>query len=289
MLKTNLLTNQQCREIIECKDDLSYFCNKYIFKLMNYQERLFDTIESSDNLIFSKFRGGGFSTQMQIYILWCLLFNHKHNTVIIMPSGITKKFFTEQLLELAKKLPEYLCGRNALRISSIVYHDDTESQACCLHYSQEISLQKIIKDYSCAIKKNCDSLNVIVDDRFFLEQEENDIVDSLNFIESEFRPYMKTKFIVFGNLYQQDDFYKTLKNARNGLNKFSTYSCSFEEMVEQIESSSFSKKEKQRILKIQENIATLDQKTWMIEYCQQISCDNDYRSIYEEFIPSSPF
>lgn len=283
MLKTNLLKIDECREIIECKDDLSYFCNKYIFKLMNYQERLFDKIQSEDNLIFSKFRGGGFTTQMHIYSLWLSLFGCENTTILIADKAAEQD---KMISSLSSKLPGYLAGKSHVVNGSRVYLD-TNSSIIYEHYDS--FLNDICNRHLMGRKTN--QLTIIIDEfsflnRFYSKNEENKILKYLDYIE-KLRGICKTKFIVFGNLISCDDFYDALQDAKNGLNNFSTYNCDVNEFLEQIDSSSKDTAEKERVRNIIQS--QYQNPNWSLDYGQMLPDLKNHRSIYDDFIPSFPF
>jgi hypothetical protein len=83
------LTKQQQDEITRCAVDFPYFCKEYVkvlvpygssntgiipFELHPYQVRLYEHMEDNRFSIFSKFRQGGFTSEVAIYGLWKSLF-----------------------------------------------------------------------------------------------------------------------------------------------------------------------------------------------------------------------
>lgn len=112
-------------EFIKCASDFSYFCRTYCFvnnndgnlvafRLREYQERLYHHIESHTNTIFSKFRGGGFSTELVVYCLWKCLFVENFRVLFFPKNSVYIFDF------IVSGLPTWLRGRikknNTVRI-----------------------------------------------------------------------------------------------------------------------------------------------------------------------------
>lgn len=80
-VKIQEITHQE--ELLRCATSFDYFC-KYVkilnekglipFDLFPFQKRLVEEIEENRNVIFTKFRCGGFTTTASIYMVWRSVF-----------------------------------------------------------------------------------------------------------------------------------------------------------------------------------------------------------------------
>lgn len=123
------LTKEHSEEITKCAEDFSYFCKNYVkiydwknkevsFKLYPYQERLYDHVESNDFSIFSKFRQGGFTTELAIYGLWKCLFGLDQSVLFFCKTEREAADICNYIVKRAiTHLPEWLVG-NVMKMTS---------------------------------------------------------------------------------------------------------------------------------------------------------------------------
>lgn len=213
MLKTKLLTVEECKEIIACKDDFSYFCYTIGWELTPQQEEVYQQISKNDYLIFSKYRNGGFTTIMLLYSLWKAAFYAKQSIVYYGPhqkmidefSHIMNALLKNSKIDFGK-----IYGTSRLAPSpakSYIFND----------LENTVNLSKFT-----GIKANATTM----------------IFDEAAFIDADFESLTSMgfeKIIVFSSVDDiYDSFWRTLERARNKENDFAVYTTDVNDHVEDL-------------------------------------------------------
>ena len=275
------LTKEQTEEIAKCASDFPYFCENYVnilntknnvysfFKLYPYQERLYEHIEDNRFTIFSKFRTGGFTTEIAIYCLWRCLFRLDQRIVWISKNQHEAIDVCDLIVKRAiDHMPDWIKG-NVSQMKSSYKKIFAETNSRMFFGTPEAA---------CSQNVNL----MIIDEASFI-----------NRMESHWRAFLPTissgRAIIMSTLNSDDNwFWKTLQDAKLRINYMSHYSCCYKEHPE------FCKPEWEAKMK-----QILDKRSWEVNF-EQIIAESQliekkeskeskklWRSIFDEWTDSS--
>src|SRR5947208_715269 len=89
------------------------------FELFPYQVRLYDHLEDNRFTIFSKFRQGGFSTELAIYGLWKCLFRLDQSVLWLAKTDREATHVCDSIVKRALEyMPDWMKGSVMKMISS---------------------------------------------------------------------------------------------------------------------------------------------------------------------------
>ena len=267
------LTKEQQSEFLKCATDFPYFCETYIkincraFKLYPYQERLYNHIEDYRQTIFSKFRNGGFSTELGIYSLWRCLFREDQRICFATVDDKMAVHISDIVKTAAQSLPSWMSEDVKLINNHVKTFPETNGS---------IQFQSM---------KNAGSLTatnlLFIDEASFIgdmDKQWKEMAGSLSATGCRLVIYSTANLTT-------DWFWRTLTDALNGRNTFTVYECEIDEHPE------FCDKVWQDSMKI-----TLGNKFWVTEYEQSAVMPNkgdkvvvekkaakEIRSIFDEW------
>lgn len=136
------LTKDQQEEITRCAVDFPYFCREYVkiylpnsisipppgssinsaiipFELFDFQKRLYEHLEDNRFTIFSKFRNGGFTTELAIYGLWKCLFRLDQNVLWMCKTDREAVYVCDNIIKRALEyMPDWMKGNVMKMLSS---------------------------------------------------------------------------------------------------------------------------------------------------------------------------
>ena len=106
-------------EYLKCKDDPTYFCNKYVkivhvdyglmnFDMYDYQEDMIDKFHNNRFVICKMPRQTGKTTTIISYLLHYAIFNETVNIAILANKGSTARDILQRLQTAYENLPEWL-------------------------------------------------------------------------------------------------------------------------------------------------------------------------------------
>ena len=269
------LNKEQHNEFMKCATDFSYFCKTYIkvngnqpFELYPYQERLYEHIEDNRYTIFSKFRQGGFTTELAMYSLWRCLFREDQHIFYVAhhPSSASASNLVKRA---AQDLPSWMSGDIKLINEHRKAFPETNGSI----------------NFGC-VKDLCGkNFNLLI-------IEEASFISDMEAHWKALAPIVTAgncKLVIYSSANSTRDwFWKTLTGAINKKNFFSLYECDIDEHPE------FSNSLWQDSMRV-----TLGKKGWACEYEQNavhpetkniVSSDEDskkgIRSIFDEWEPS---
>jgi hypothetical protein len=216
MLKTKLLTVEECKELIAYRDDFSYFCYAIGFELSAQQEEVYKQIREHDYLIFSKYRGGGFSTILLLYALWKAGFNTEQSIMYYCPN---KSMIEEANMNFKSLL-------KASKIDSVIEYGtskvNTSAKISYLHNFNDTNSKIYMSTYFNPVAK--EQTTVIFDEAAYIDAD---------FEELENKSF--EKIIVFSNIDDiHDNFWRTLERARNKENDYAVYTCDANDFIEDL-------------------------------------------------------
>jgi hypothetical protein len=261
----NKLDKNQSQEISRCAGDFSYFCEKYVnlnlntktiagvknpsvspFKLHPYQVRLYEHLENNRFTIFSKFRQGGFTTQLAIYGLWKCLFQLDQYILWISPRDHQACDVCDLIVKIViENLPDWMCGNVGKMTNS--------HQKCFLDTNSNIKFCTP-ESASGGCGRSCTLL--IIDDASFISN-----------MDQHWRALYPTIMggahtggaVICSAVTREDHwFWQTRENAILYLNSFSGYRCNYKERPEFCDY--------QWELEVKKNIGQFN---WEIEYEQK--------------------
>lgn len=248
------LTREQSEEIAKCAADFPYFCEHYIkinvitgsntetqsFKLHPYQVRLHEHIENNRFSIFSKFRQGGFTTELAIYGLWKCLFRLDQRVLWLSQSDRTSQDVCNGIVKRAiSHLPEWMKG-NVMKMTNSNQKSFPETDSSMQFHTPG------------AMYGKSGSL-LIIDEASF--------INDMNKHWKAIWPCLSTggSVIVLSTVNYDDDwFWQTMEDAALKLNSFSIYRCNYKERPEHCDP--------QWEMDAKNN---LGQKAWEVEYEQK--------------------
>ena len=217
------LTNSQTEEISRCAVDFPYFCKNYIkldslgtcpFLLRPYQVELYDHIEDNRFSIFSKFRRGGFTTELAIYGLWISLFRLDQRILWISNSDFISKEVCDKIVKRAiQHIPDWMRG-NVMKMTNSRQKSfpDTDSE---MYFSS----------FNTSFKRTVNLL--VVDEASFIKDMDNHWKCIYPCLSNGGRA------IVFSNpRFDNDWFWNTLQDSHLKLNSFVPYSCHYKDNPE---------------------------------------------------------
>lgn len=289
----NKLDKNQSQEISRCASDFSYFCEKYVnlklntktiagvknpsvspFKLHPYQVRLYEHLENNRATIFSKFRQGGFTTQLAIYGLWKCLFQLDQNVLWISSKDHQACDVCDLIVRtVIENLPGWMCGNVGKMTNShqkCFMDTDSDMKFCTPESSLGRRATLLIIDEASFIKN--------------MDQHWRALYPILG-------KGMRGQLVICSTVNYEDDwFWQTRENAILYLNSFSVYRCDYKERPEFCDY--------QWELEVKKNIG---QSNWEIEYEQKpIEIEDEslnkpsnkpskglWRSIYDEWDSSA--
>lgn len=203
-----------------------------------YQDRLFNQIEENRLIIFSKFKGGGFTTLFCAYILWKCLFEMDQHILWLVPCEKVGYDLSVTVKHMLMKLPSWIKG-NVMKMSSDFQKTfpDTGSDI----YFGKMSECRYVKSNLLIIE------DVVCFDDF--ESLWNIYYANLNDVGN----------CIIDSSVTDDNcwFWKFLTSAKKRDNKFKAFTCSYDENPE------FQKKEWQEKTKAENGM-----KFWQTEICQ---------------------
>lgn len=228
------LTRDQQEEISRCATDFSYFCEQYVkiyvalghtnpppgsstntaiipFKLWPYQVRLYEHLEDNRFTIFSKFRQGGFSTEVAIYCLWKCLFRLDQRILWLAKTDREAVYMCDSVVKRALEyMPEWMTG-NVMKMISSHEKKFTDTDSSMFFGTPQAACGKAI------------SL-LVVDEASFIQN-----------MDSHWKamwPCLSTggNAVVMSSVNSDVDwFYNTLEDARLKLNNFVEYKNHYQE------------------------------------------------------------
>jgi hypothetical protein len=230
------LTREQQEEIARCAVDFPYFCREYVkiylpqgtnpppgssltsaiipFELFPYQVRLYEHLEDNRFTIFSKFRQGGFSTELAIYSLWRCLFRLDQRILWLAKTDREATYVCDSIIKRALEyMPDWMKG-NVMKMLSSHEKKFPETDSSMFFGTPEAACGKAI------------SL-LVVDEATFIQN-----------MDSHWKamwPCLSTggNAVVLSSVNKDDDWFWTmLENAKLGLNNFSVYQCQYQEHPE---------------------------------------------------------
>lgn len=227
------LTSEQQDEISRCAVDFPYFCEEYVkicvqkgsqnseivpFKLHPYQVRLYEHLEDNRFTIFSKFRQGGFTTELAIYGLWKCLFRLDQKVLWLAKTDREAVEACDRIVKRALEyMPDWMKGSVMKMINS---HQKSfpETDSNMFFGTPEAACGKAI------------SLLII--------DEATHIKDMQHHWQALY-PTLSTggNCVVLSTPHKDDEwFWNTLEDASLKLNKFSVYKCHYKERPEHCDS-----------------------------------------------------
>lgn len=222
------LTREQSEEIAKCAADFPYFCESYVkvyvtnttgtetlpFKLHPYQKRLYEHVEDNRFSIFSKFRQGGFTTELAIYGLWKCLFRLDQRVLWMTKSDRDSQYVCNQIVKRAiEHLPNWMTG-NVMKMTNSHQKSFPETDSAMYFYTPEAACGK-------------SATLLIVDEASFIKD-----------MDKHWKamwPIVSTggSAIVFSTVNSDADwFWQTIENAALKLNQFAIYRCNYKERPE---------------------------------------------------------
>ncbi len=199
--------------------DFSYFCENYIkihnpklgvipFRQYDYQKRMFKYLESNQLLMCKKFRQGGFTTLVNVYLFWKCLFNQNIKTCSLFIINRESLIMSEAFRQIIQELPDWIKSK-IVKITDHEIRFTTNSKM--FFYSSNEDLQRGISlDY------------VVFDECAFWKKEtpENFLLLLAN----------KTKLFVVSTYNGKENwFHETYENAQNNTNGYKIFNCSYTE------------------------------------------------------------
>lgn len=244
------LTKDQIKEISNCSEDFSYFCEKYIkidkdsnkvpFKLYPYQLRLYEHLEDNRLSIFSKFRQGGFTTELAIYCLWRCLFGLDQKVLWLSQQDRSLVDVCDRIIKGAiEDLPDWMTG-NVIKMLN--------------------SHQKSFPETGSIMRFSTPDLHSGMNFNLLVIDEASFISDMDKHWKSIW-PILSTggRAIVYSTVnYDNDWFWTTMEDAVFNLNSFSVYQSRYWERPEYCDVN-WEKSTKKH----------LGQKMWDVEYEQK--------------------
>lgn len=211
----------QISEISRCANDFVYFCSKYVkiddnpFLLRQYQIDLYEHLEDNNFSIFSKYRKGGFTTELLLYGLWQCLFKLNQNVYFTTCSPALLNDAGRLIKNVIKKLPKWMTG-NVLKMPNDMYKSFPETSSE-MHFIDSQVVMVEIKPISL----------LIVDEASFINSMNN---YTANFWTS-CRPLVcestEGKCIITSTMNSEDDwFWRVIQESKikmNDLEIFYTY------------------------------------------------------------------
>ena len=216
------LNKEQQNEFLRCATDFPYFCKTYIkvngnqsFCLYPYQERLYNHIEDNNYTIFSKFRQGGFSTELAIYSLWRCLFREDQNICFAAKTDRMALYISGIVKHAAQDLPDWMSGDIKLINDHKKLFPETNGS---IHFY----------DIKTASMKLTGVSMLFIDEASF--------IDNMPAMWQAMYPVLsanKCKVIIYSSANNVKDwFWTTLTDALNNRNMFSVYGCDIDEHPE---------------------------------------------------------
>lgn len=101
-------------EINLCKEDFAYFCQEYVIindkklNLYDYQKRYIAHIQNNKKSKCVKFREGGFTTLLNVFILWKCLFGKDVKSLLLFSDKASADLFCEKTKRIAYLLPKWM-------------------------------------------------------------------------------------------------------------------------------------------------------------------------------------
>jgi len=227
------LTKEQQEEIARCAADFPYFCKEYVkiylpqgvnpppgsslssaiipFELFAYQKRLYEHLEDNRYTIFSKFRQGGFSTEVAIYCLWRCLFRLDQNILWLAKADREAMYVCDSIIKRALEyMPDWMKG-NVMKMVSSHEKKFPETDSSMFFGTPEAACGKSV------------SL-LVIDEASFIQN-----------MDSHWKamwPCLSTggNAVVMSTPNMDTDwFWNTLEDAQLKLNKFKVYQCHYQE------------------------------------------------------------
>lgn len=196
-----------------CADDFFYFCKHYLrFDLYEYQKRLYYYLDYNNNVIFSKYRGGGFSSVVIAYCLWLLIFKEKQSIKYLISKKDTYEIFDKFIRLLPYwMLGEIICSNYGYSDSFTVY-EELNIHGNRISFFTNLFLVSFTHPFDLfVVDEICDVWTEEL--RLFMLHE--------NLIR---------RCIIFGCVYTDADwFYTTLEFAKLKVNKYKAYTCHYKE------------------------------------------------------------
>jgi len=248
------LTREQSEEIAKCAADFPYFCEQYVkiyvtkganteiqpFKLHPYQVRLYEHVEDNRFSIFSKFRQGGFTTELAIYGLWKCLFRLDQRVLWLSQSDRASQDVCDRIVKrVIDHLPEWMKG-NVMKMTNSHQKSFPDTDSAMQFYTPEAACGKSV------------SL-LIVDEASFIK-------DMTKHWKAMW-PCLSTggsAIVLSTPNYDDDWFWQTMEDAALKLNSFAIYRCNYKERPEHCDP--------QWEMDAKNN---LGQKGWEVEYEQK--------------------
>ena len=249
------MDKSQADEILKCAVDFPYFCGTYLrthsefgivpFNLFDYQVRLFEHLEENKKVIFSKFKGGGFTTVMLAYSLWLCLFRENYNICYMSQDGVKSVESTSEFGSLLRCLPKWMVGAvKRMGISTVNKNAGVRSM---FETGSEINF--IREDIKPMYSK---PITVFIVD-------EASLIPKMAELWLAVKSLITGQAIIFSTFNTDCDWFcNTLDFAKIKVNDFSVYECSY------LEHPELAKKEKSEKLK-----SLFGQSEWEIEYEQK--------------------
>lgn len=220
------LNKEQTEEIARCAADFNYFCNKYVkihvpnistsipFELYPYQVRLYEHIEDNRFTIFSKFRQGGFTTELATYGLWKCLFRLDQKILWLSPSERDARDVCDRLVKrMIDGLPDWMKG-NIMKMANSNQKSFPETDSVMHFQTPEKARGK-----SASL--------LIVDEASFIKNMKQHWTPLWSSLGTSGRA------IVFSTVdYDNDWFWQTKEDAALKLNTFAIYDCKYSERPE---------------------------------------------------------
>lgn len=220
------LKKEQSEEISRCAVDFSYFCEHYVklnitgkdgtvpFKLYPYQVRLYEHLEDNRFTIFSKFRQGGFTTELAIYGLWKCLFRLDQRILWLSPTDREAIDVCDSIVKkVIENIPEWMRG-NVMKMTNSHQKSFVETDSHMHFYNPKEACGRAM------------SL-LIIDEASFIK----DMDETWKALWPCVGVGANVVICSTAN-YDDDWFWSTLQNASLNLNNFSVYECDYLERPE---------------------------------------------------------
>lgn len=202
-------------------NDFSYFCENYIkiydYKLgvtpfcpYDYQKRMVKYLEKNQYLMCKKFRQGGFTTLINVYLLWKCLFNQNIKTCSIFNMDRNALWFSDRFKHIINELPNWMKSK----IEKFTDHEikfTTNSKMFFLTSKMDPSRGTKI-DYA------------VFDECAFWEEGTAE-----NWWSAFCHMPIEKAFFISTSSGKKGWFYNTYEDAQNGNNKFKIFNCSYTE------------------------------------------------------------
>lgn len=223
------LSKDQQDEFARCAVDFPYFCEQYVkvfnpkgnqhgeivpFKLHPYQLRLYEHLEDNRLTIFSKFRQGGFTTELAAYVLWKCLFRLDQRILWLSKTDREAVDVCERCVKrMIEYLPEWMKG-NILKMVNSHQKTFPETDSSMFFGTPEAACGKAVS---------------------FLVVDEASFIKDMDKHWKALWPVLSTGgscCIMSTTNTDEDWFWATLEDATLKLNNFSVYRCNYKEKPE---------------------------------------------------------